>query len=64
MQSPMRTITLQKAYSSPQTKDITVAQIAKKFNLVSTFETLEGHEGLQDKELLLLLDYSSVLAKD
>lgn len=43
---------------------ITVAQIAKKFNLVSNFETLEGHEGLSFKELLHLLEYSSVLAKD
>ena len=31
---------------------------------MSTFETLEGHEQLPESELLLLLDYSSVLARD
>jgi pumilio RNA-binding family len=41
-----------------------VAQIAKKYNLISTFETLEGHESLSNKDLLSLLEYSSVLAKD
>ncbi len=43
---------------------LTVAQIAKKFNLVSTFETLEGHEHLADKEMKALLEYSYILAKD
>jgi len=32
--------------------------------LISTFETLEGHETLPDKEMLLLLEFSTVLAKD
>jgi hypothetical protein len=31
---------------------------------VSTFETLEGHEHLSDKEMKLLLEYSTVLARD
>jgi len=31
---------------------------------VSTFETLEGHEHLDDKTLKLLLEYSYILAKD
>jgi hypothetical protein len=41
-----------------------VAQIAKKFNLISTFETLEGHENLPLKEILHLLDYAAILARD
>jgi hypothetical protein len=45
-------------------EQLTVAQIAKKFGLVSTFETLEGHEQLGEKEMFQLLDYSYVLAKD
>jgi hypothetical protein len=41
-----------------------VASIAKKFNLVSTFETLEGHEQLSNEDLKLLLEYSTILARD
>jgi hypothetical protein len=41
-----------------------VAQLAKKFRLISTFETLEGHERLSDKEMKGLLEYSNLLAKD
>lgn len=41
-----------------------MAQIAKKFNLISTFETLEGHEQLSKKDQLLLLEYSTALARD
>lgn len=43
---------------------LNVAAIAKKFNLISTFETLEGHEKLSDKEMKGLLFYSNVLARD
>jgi hypothetical protein len=43
---------------------ISVAQIAKKFNLISTFETLEGHEKLSDREIKMLLEYSYILARD
>ena len=43
---------------------MSVAQIAKKFNLVSTFETLEGHEKLERSEMLALLEYSPILARD
>jgi hypothetical protein len=43
---------------------INVAGIAKKFNLISTFETLEGHEKLSEKEMKGLLVYSNVLARD
>lgn len=43
---------------------LTVAQIAKKFGLISTFETLEGHEQLEEPDLLSLLEYSQALAKD
>jgi hypothetical protein len=67
MQSPQRNVLLQKSYSATPQKPnehLTVAQIAKKFNLVSTFETLEGHETLGDKEMKLLLEYSYILAKD
>jgi len=45
-------------------EQISVAAIAKKFGLVSTFETLEGHEKLSEKEMRGLLEYSSILAKD
>lgn len=38
--------------------------IAKKFGLVSTYETLEGHNKLAKKELMELLRYSPSLAKD
>ena len=41
-----------------------MAQIAKKFNLVSTFETLEGHEKLETAEMKQLLEYSTILARD
>jgi len=41
-----------------------VAQLAKKFKLISTFETLEGHERLSEKEMKALLEYSNLLAKD
>ena len=41
-----------------------MAQLAKKFRLISTFETLEGHERLSDKEMKGLLEYSNLLAKD
>lgn len=44
--------------------NLTVEEIAKKFGLVSTYETLEGWKRLSRKELLNLLKYSSVLAKD
>lgn len=43
---------------------LSVSQIAKKFGLLSTFETLEGHEGLSEKDLKSLLEYSSILARD
>jgi hypothetical protein len=43
---------------------LSVAQIAKKFNLLSTFETLEGHENLNENEIRALLEYSSILARD
>jgi hypothetical protein len=39
-------------------------QICKKFGLVSTFESLEGHEKLDKNEIFELLAYSAVLAKD
>jgi len=32
--------------------------------LISTFETLEGHEGLSEKDVKELLEYSYELAKD
>jgi len=41
-----------------------VTQIAKRFNLISTFETLEGHEKLSDEEMKHLLEYSNILARD
>ena len=44
--------------------NLTVEEIAKKFGLVSIYETLEGWKRLSRKELLNLLKYSSVLAKD
>jgi hypothetical protein len=55
----------QYAVSGSKASDhLTVAQIAKKFRLISTFETLEGHERLNEKELKALLEYSNLLAKD
>jgi hypothetical protein len=66
--SPHRSVVLQKSSvsttPSKMLEHLTVAQIAKKFDLISNFETLEGHENLSHKELLSLLEYSSVLAKD
>lgn len=44
--------------------NLSVEEIAKKFGLTSTYETLEGWKRLSRKELLSLLRYSSVLAKD
>ena len=41
-----------------------MAQLAKKFKLISTFETLEGHERLSEKGMKALLEYSNLLAKD
>ena len=41
-----------------------MAQIAKKFNLISTFETLEGHEHLDENDIKLLLEYSAPMARD
>lgn len=58
---------IQKSFANTphkQNDQLTVAQIAKKFNLVSTFETLEGHEGLPIDELKSLLEYSTILARD
>ncbi len=49
---------------SPKIEMLSVAQIAKKFNLLSTFETLEGHENLNENEIRALLEYSSILARD
>ena len=65
--SPHRNVVLQKQFSNSPSKThdhLTVAQIAKKFNLVSTFETLEGHETLPLEELKGLLEYSTILARD
>ena len=41
-----------------------VTTIAKKYGLVSTYETLEGHQQLPRKKLLSLLKYSYQLARD
>ena len=44
--------------------NLSVDEIAKKFGLTSTYETLEGWKRLSRKELMNLLKYSSILAKD
>lgn len=43
---------------------LSVSQIAKQFGLNATYDTLEGHQKLSKPQLLDLLEFSSVLAKD
>lgn len=47
---------LNRQYSASPVKssadNLTVVQIAKKFGLQSTFETLEGHEQLSEPEMM------------
>ena len=44
--------------------NLPVPDIAKKFNLISTYETLEGHQNLSREDLFALFEYSATLAKD
>ena len=43
---------------------LNVAQIAAQFNLVSTYETLEGAENLSREETIKLLQFAYPLTKD
>jgi len=44
--------------------NLPVTQIAKKFGLNSTYDTLEGHQKLNREDLMRLFEYSPSLAKD
>lgn len=43
---------------------MSVQQIAQKFGLNATYETLEGNEQLEQAAVMELLKYSSQLARD
>lgn len=43
---------------------LTMNQITKQFGLQQTFDTLEGHQKLARPQLLQLLEYAGVLARD
>ena len=44
--------------------NISIHQLAKRFGLHSTYETLEGHRRLNRADLLSLLEYSALLGTD
>ena len=44
--------------------NLPISQIAKKFNLYSTYDTLEGHQRLSRPMLFQLFEFSAALAKD
>lgn len=43
---------------------LSIAQIAKQFNLQQTYDTLEGHQKLSRHQLFNLFEYSGNLARD
>lgn len=44
--------------------DMPMAELVKKFNLIQSYDTLEGHSKLKKEQLQELWMYSSKLAKD